>query len=698
MIKLRTILLYNYIYYLIFIVAIIVSLFYINFVNNKCDIKKEELVGKIITQKISGNKLTMEIKSKNKVLATYFFKSEVELKKYDYKLGDKVMLKGVYSYPKDNTNFNLFSYKKYLLSKKIYTLFEISSMYKISNNKNILYYFKQKLIDRINTFPKTKSYLENLIIGSNSQIEKEVLESYRSIGVSHLFAISGMHITFLSVILLYILKKLKVYEERRYFLVFIFVLYYMFLTNFIPPMMVASIFFFLLSINKIYYFQINTINIFILSIAINLLINPYIVYSIGFLFSSIISFFLILSKDLLSKYKNYILNLFLVSLVAFLASVPIISNYFFEINIISPLINIFYVPYVTIILFPTAIITVFIPPVENIFYLLINIIEKSSLYISDFDIFKLTISKGNTLIYILFYLSLAALIKTKYKYTSVICIMLIMLYLNNISYFNNKHMMYFLDVGQGDSSVIILPNSKNAVMIDTGGKLSYHLEDWQKAEKTSIADGTLIPFLKSIGINNIKYLVLTHGDVDHMGEAINLVNYFIVDQVIFNNNSYNELEQELTKVLDKKNIKYYKGVTELNIDKYKLQFLNTKIYNNENDNSNVIYFNYNNYKFLFMGDAGLERERDILDKYNLKNIDFLKVGHHGSNTSSSEEFIKQLDPKYSLISVSGNNRYGHPKGEVLDMLSSSTIYRTDIDGSIKIKLNKSRYKIKTCIP
>ena len=181
-----------------------------------------------------------------------------------------------------------------------------------------------------------------------------------------------------------------------------------------------------------------------------------------------------------------------------------------------------------------------------------------------------------------------------------------------------------------------------------------------------------------------------------MGETINLVNNFKIENVIFNCGDFNDLEKDLIKILDKKKIKYYSCIKELNIDKYKLQFLNTKEYDNENDNSNVIYLNYNNYKFLFMGDAGLKREKDILDKYNLKDIDFLKVGHHGSNTSSSKEFINSVNPKYCLISVGKNNRYGHPKETVLDILSDSRIYRTDLDGSIEIKLNKDGYKIKTC--
>ena len=181
-----------------------------------------------------------------------------------------------------------------------------------------------------------------------------------------------------------------------------------------------------------------------------------------------------------------------------------------------------------------------------------------------------------------------------------------------------------------------------------------------------------------------------------MGEAINLIENYKVDNVIFNCGEFNNLEKNLIKVLNKKKIRYYSCINELNINNYKLQFLNTKIYNNENDNSSVIYLNYNNYKFLFMGDAGIEKEKDILEKYNLKDIDFLKVGHHGSNTSSSKKFIDAIKPKNSLISVGKNNFYGHPSKEILNNLKNSNIYRTDINGGIEIVLYNKKYQIKTC--
>ena len=204
--------------------------------------------------------------------------------------------------------------------------------------------------------------------------------------------------------------------------------------------------------------------------------------------------------------------------------------------------------------------------------------------------------------------------------------------------------------------------------------------------------------MKSKNINRIDYLILSHGDYDHMGEAINIVNNIKVNNVIFNCGSYNNLEKKLISVLEKKNIKYYSCIKELNIDNNKLYFLQTKEYDNENDNSSVIYTELSNRKFLFMGDSGLEVEEDLIKKYNLQDIDVLKVGHHGSKTSSGKEFINEINPKYSIISVGKNNRYGHPNKEVINVLENSKIYRTDKDGSIMFKLKNDKLKIETCTP
>ena len=193
-------------------------------------------------------------------------------------------------------------------------------------------------------------------------------------------------------------------------------------------------------------------------------------------------------------------------------------------------------------------------------------------------------------------------------------------------------------------------------------------------------------------------LMSPHGDNDHIGESINIVNNFRIGKVVLNCEPFNNLEKKLIKVLDKNNIEYTSCINNIDLGNNKMYFLNTRIYSNENDNSQVAYIKINNYKFTFMWDAFTTTEKEILNKYNLSDIDVLKVGHHGSKTSSSKEFIDEINPKYSIISVGKNNRYGHPNKEVLDNLNDSKIYRIDQDGSIMFKIKNNKLQIKTCQP
>lgn len=244
-----------------------------------------------------------------------------------------------------------------------------------------------------------------------------------------------------------------------------------------------------------------------------------------------------------------------------------------------------------------------------------------------------------------------------------------------------------IDVGQGDSTLIKMPYNKGNILIDTGGIFG--------SEK--IVNNITIPYLKSLGIKKLDYLILTHGDFDHMGEAINLVNNFKINQVIFNIGEYSDIEQKLIEILKQKQIPFRQNIKEININKNKLFFLNNNDFNNENDNSQVIYTEINNNKILLMGDAGIDTEKEIIKNYNISDITLLKIGHHGSKTSTSEEFINRINPTYSVISVGKNNRYSHPNKEVLNIIKTSKIYRTDINESIMFQINK-KLQIKTSKP
>ena len=694
MIKLRKILLSNYFYYVILFFVLIVSLIRI-IIPNKSIYKEQSIKQDFIITKITidEDKLKVHLLNKETIIGTYYFKTKKEQINFknNIHLGDKVVVEGELILPQENTNKYLYNYKKYLSIKNINYLMNISSYKKISSTKNIFYILKQKLINHLDNHP----YLNAFILGDKSYIRTSIIKSYQENSISHLFAISGMHISLLSSIILRLLRKITS-EEKSIFLTCIFLIIYLLLVGISPSILRGVLFFILFSINKIYYLYIKPINIFILTLSITLLINPLYIYDIAFQYSFLISFSLLY----MSKYLNgnYLISLLKVSFLSFIVSIPISLINYFQINILSIIYNLIYVPFITIIIFPLTLIVSIFKFLLPIYDLLIYILENTSLLLSKINILKLTFCRLPNIIYIIYMLLIILiLIKLKqhnYKYLIILLILLLIHFL--IPSFINSTYLNMIDVGQGDS--IIITVNRETILIDTGGKLQYkNLEFNNKIKQSSIAENTIILVLKSLGINKLKYLILTHGDEDHMGEAINLVNDFKVDKVIFNCGEYNDLEKDLIKVLDKKKILYYSCIEKLNIKDNKLYFLNNKDYGNENDNSNVIYTEIRNNKFLFMGDAGIEVEKDIIEQYNLKDIDVLKVGHHGSKTSSSEVFINEINPKYSLISVGKNNRYNHPNDNVLSNLQKTKIYRTDQDGNILFKIKNNKFQIETCI-
>ena len=652
---------------------------------------KNEFIGEILDVKIKNEKITIKLNTDEKILINYYIKKNENYS--NLKIGSIIKVEGKLDYPKKNTNFNLFNYKNYLLSEKIYFVLTANKITYIKDTDNIFFKAKNLLINYINNF-KTKDYLYTFILGNTSLLEQDTKESFQNNGISHLFAVSGMHITLISTLLMYLLKKITKNHDISYIITIFILLFYTFITNFSSSILRAFLLFLLIYINKKFKFNLKTIEIIMLILLILLMYNPFYIYSIGFKFTFIISIILILFSKKINNFKNYFSKLLMTSLISFFISLPIVINNFFEINLISPLLNLIFVPFISIIIFPFSLISLIFPFLDNTFYIIVKFMENISIYINNTLSINIIIGKMNLIMIVIYYLlTLICLNKVLVKkYIYVLPIITLILIYSNINYFNKNLIVTMLDVGQGDSLMIAFPNNKGNILIDTGGIVNFTKTNYE------ISTSTIIPYLKSIGIKKINYLVLTHGDFDHMGEAVNLVNGFKVEQVVFNCGEFNDLEKELIKVLNQKKIKYYSCVKELNIDNNKLYFLQTKKYDNENDNSNVIYTELNGYKFMFMGDAGVDKEKDILDKYNLSNVDVLKVGHHGSKTSSSKSFINETNPKYSIISVGKNNRYGHPNKEILNNLENSKIYRTDQDGSIMFKIKNDKLEIETCSP
>ena len=697
--RLKIILQSRYLFKIICIVSIIYSLIVIFYVpiQSKYSLKDKEILGQVIDYQFDGNKIKITLKGREKIIANYYFKTEKEKQKYEKKIKLGIILKinGELVVPKKNTIPNGFNYNTYLKYHNINYYMSATDIEIIENNTSLFYYIKNILIERIDKIDNT-GYLRTFILGDKTILDEETTSYYQQNGISHLFSISGMHVSLIAGMIMYFLNKVSYSNYYKYGTVIPLLIFYMFLTGVGASILRTVIMYIVFAINKCFNLNIKKIDLMLIVLIIAIIINPFIVCDIGFQYSYSISFTLILFNKKISNIKNKIYQNLFTSLICFLISFPICIYYYSEVNFLSIIFNLFMIPIVSIIIFPLTLLTMVVPIIYPLYKVLIVMLEEINIFLATIDIFKIVLFKPSIILIIIYYfVIILAIYNIKYLLLFVICLIIHQNYL----YFDDSLLIATLDVGQGDSIFIKLPNNKENILIDTGGKINLEKETWKKSKKEfSIAEKSIIPYLKSLGINKLKYLIITHGDFDHMGEAINLVENFKVENVIFNCGQYDDLEKDLIKVLDIKKIPYYSCIKKLNINDNKLYFLNNKDYGNENDNSSVIYTELNNYKFLFMGDAGVEVERDLIEKYNLKDIDVLKVGHHGSKTSSSKDFIDKINPEYSIISVGKNNRYGHPNKEVLDNLNESKIYRTDEDGSIMFKIKNNKLKIETCEP
>lgn len=613
-----------------------------------------------------GDYIVVNIKSHHKNYKAYI---KIE---NDLDFGDEISFKYVNKEVYKNTIPNTYNYKEYLKSKNINQVIIIESYKKIRSNW--YYKFKGTIYKKI-LKRKSRNYIFTFLCGDKSYLDNDVKMSYMNNGISHLLCVSGFHVVFIFSMIIDILRHFIKSEKVILFILMIFALFYLILTSFMIALFRAIFMYFFAHINRGKTKQIPSIYYFLFTLAISLVFWPNIIYDIGFYYTYVLTFFLIASNFKLN-------NLIKVTLFCFIISAPITIYLNYNLNFLSFIFGVLASYVVCYLLYPLCFLAIFSNILDCILYKLSYYFETMNLYLNNINIFKIVIPKISIFIVIIIYVIYLIYILKQNK----ICIylyFLIFLYMLFSKYFDDSIYVYFIDVRQGDMSVIISKNFKTVTVIDTGGIVD------EKFLKNSTKQ-----FLYSVGVKKINTLILTHGDYDHMGEAINLVNNFKVEKVIFNCGEFNDLEKELIKVLDKKKIEYQSCINKLD----NLYFLNTKKYNNENDNSNVIYTEINRYKFLFMGDSGVEKEKDILDKFNVSNIDVLKVGHHGSKTSSRKEFIDKIDPKYSIISVGKNNRYGHPNKEVLDNLKESKIYRTDQDGSIMFKIKNNKLKIETCSP
>lgn len=685
MIKLRTILLQSNIYR-VTIVGVIIYALIVTLLPKYESVYKgseEDFLCSIDNYKIEEDKMKLELVCKEKLVGSYYFKDdEYKFFKEKVNIGNSVIVKGKLVSPKNNTVPNLFNYKKYLYNKRVYYTLKIDSIKILNENSNPFIKLKNRVIKHVNSY-KDSTYLYAFILGKTELISDEVLTSYRENGISHLFALSGLHVSIFSSILLFILKKLRFKEILNYVIIFIFLLLFSFITGFSPSILRATLLLFLLGINKVFYLNIRTLDILYLVFIILVIINPFIIYNLSFILSFTAAFFLIFSSDLL-KGKNYFVSLFKVSLLSYFASLPLSIYYFGYTNLLGTILNLVFVPLVSFVVFPLTLLIFIISKFYSILNITTNLLESLSLLFNKFKI--IIYFPSINLIFVFIYLSILMLYIKFKKKICLYLIIVLLIFFKIRPYMDDNTYIYYIDVGQGDSILVVTPHLNKTILIDTGGIVSFN-ENY----KSNIVKNKTIPFFRRIGINKVDYLFLTHGDYDHAGEANELLSNFCVKKVFINKGNINNIE----KKINNKEVLMLKNFV---IDNIKVNSLNNNVFNNENDDSTILLFNIYDYKFLFMGDASIKTEEYLLNNYILPNVDILKVGHHGSYTSTSTDFINVIKPKYSVISVGENNMYKHPNKSVLDILDNTKLFRTDVDGTIEVKISKKGYKIKTYVP
>ena len=379
----------------IFLITVIYVLFYIiSPPKSKYSKEETQISGIVYDCQNKENKTVLKIKGKENILINYY-------NNFKCKLGIKIKAQGEIKKPKHNTNFYLFDYQNYLKSNKINYTFTASNINVINEKISLPYKIKNYLNNHIQNY-KSKAYLKALVLGDAEDINENIQTSYQTNGITHLLAISGAQVTLFVSVLLFIFNK-AFSKNVSYTLTVLLLLFYLFITSFSPSILRATIFFIILTINKQFELKIGTLSLLIVTLCFLLIINPYYIYSLGFLLSFIVSIYLLLFKNIINKYQNYFSKTLIISLIAFFSSAPIIINSFFQLNLLSPFINMYFVPLVTFIVYPLALIAFIFKPLDDALLNIVSIMENASLKISDIDFLNLTLCHINILFFVLFY-------------------------------------------------------------------------------------------------------------------------------------------------------------------------------------------------------------------------------------------------------------------------------------------------------
>jgi len=628
--------------FIIYIISIVVF--------NERQIKEEDTYLVTVLNDINIDVYTSFVgKIKNRKIKIYF-DDDIEIKP-----GDLLEITGELGTPSVSTIPGTFDYKNHLSSQGIkYTMFTKKISYKESSFSIYSIPYKiEKYIEKHQ--PLSSDYIKTFILAEKSDIDLEVKNQINKIGISHLFAVSGLHIAMIVISIEYFLKSMKIKTNIRENFIITLLLTYLLITSFTPSVTRATIMYIFLIVNKRYKLEFSSIDIISIIYILLLFIRPYYYFDVGFLLSFLVTFTILISSNILDK-RSKLFQLLLISLIAFLVTIPIILQLNYQINLLSIILNIIFLLYVTYLILPLSYIAFLLPLFDKINYFSIRLFEIILGVVSNIDalVFKFYFPNSFSIMiyYFLLFIFLVSLEKNIKIRQSLfnLCLVLIIIFVSPSLDISKS--VSFIDI-YGDSTLIRDSFNRCNILIDTG-----EFDDYD----------SVINYLKGKNIKKLDYLIISHFHSDHYGESNDILNEFNVQTLI-----------------SKKNISHFENQL---IDCGSISmFLYPFQYNQKNENNNSIIMSVfiSDKHYLFTGDIEQSREFDFISEYDL-DVDYLKVPHHGSKTSSTRQFLESISPKEAFIIVSINNLHGHPHNDVIKRYEEMSIpvHRTDLDGTIEV--------------
>ena len=642
------------------------------------------------TIKVNGDSLSFRGKADGRTFQVYYKLQSEEEKEQFQALTDlyEIELEGKLSEPEGQRNFGGFDYQTYLKTQGIYQTLTIKSIQSLKQVSSwdigeSLSSLRRKAIVWIKShFPDPmRNYMTGLLFGHLDTDFEEMNELYSSLGIIHLFALSGMQVGFFMDGFKKLLLRLGLTQEKLKWLTYPFSLIYAGLTGF-SASVIRSLLQKLLAQHGV-----KGLDNFTLTVLVLFIIMPNFFLTAGGVLSCAYAFILTMT----SKEGEGLKAVARESLVISLGILPILSFYFAEFqpwSILLTLVFSFLFDVVFLPLLSILFILSFVYPVTQfnfVFEWLENIIR----LISQLASRPLVFGQPNAWLLMLLLISLALVYDLRKNIKKLTVLSLLIAGLFCLTKYPLENEITMLDVGQGES-IFLRDVTGKTILIDVGGKAESDkkIQAWQEKATTSNTQRTLIPYLKSRGVDKIDQLILTNTEKEHVGDLLEVTKAFHVGEILVSKGSLTQKDFVAELEASQTEVRSVTAGENLPIFGSYLEVLSPRqIRDGDRDGSLVLYGKLLDKHFLFTGNLKEKGEKDFLKQYPNLEVDVLKAGQHGSKTSSNPVFLEKLKPEITLISVGKNNRAKLPHQETLTRLEviKSKIYRTDQQGAIRFK-------------